>query len=1071
MLPPYRPSPEARLFVQEVGKVNVKKARMFNAVYLRGVLRDQGVDRPYCLYVENFKAVVRVDVDDWDSSEVEDLRLQIKDELDPYAEFKIECLHPTFFNKNKDRTTLAIYTTKRRLFQEASGGDRLWVLNGKQRHFNFLETPFKLHDQFLARTAEVRLQSWTCLPRRVRTGPSSTFFHTGRAEWKHDMFVSDVSSSETVSRTPSQGEDGGGGGGSSDETVYNVAYLRCRFTSRRYYGKQPRKARDSNPMDFLSSASVMIGDRITSFTVQEGSTDDGHVVRDLLRHLRPCDTLVLMGDNYRTSHFLASRAAVHGLALGRMGGSDYHYTKESDNLTYYTLKGLVVLDLLDALKKEYAANKLESHDLVAFMDSEEFAGDHTFGDSFAKFNAAHSSVQSPEDQAMETAVEVRLLKHLAEHTMQLENISAVSKLCDLNIDKCATGGQQERVHHCLYRKCQDLGFYIDHWYFKRHHVIEGSAEESTFRKIVQHWMRDVGQMDKDEFKAAEQRRKNAAKKKYIGGMVYPPMPGFKIGRYIFCCDFAALYPSIIIAYVLCYASIVFNGAYPSYHEMMDDPKMKVRMVKISDTCSVPIVVSYDGEPPRTVFNFMVADLLQARHRYKKKKKEAAKAIAAVLEQLKAEGLTPEREAELRQELAKQQRLWNIYEAAQLAAKVTANSAYGFLGTSDEKEIFACNELSAVNTGHGRQMNMEVGEMFSRAPTPELWDIPVDDLTEEQLLRIGFGAIIQYGDTDSVMGDFNDTVEQHGFRKPGESMEHATWRMAQHACACATRLFPKPNEVECEDAYMMMMLFRQVDPNEPNKLNSGGVKKRYICYKASAPGKKPSRKIQGYGQKRRDQPPLTREMALKIIDTIWPMPRPAGYEAPDLDELETRITPILHYYVGRVVDGKMSADDLTVTCKVKHKSEYKVQSNVAVNMIEDHEKYDGFAPVPGSRVPFVYTIDPTAAKKSAGKKGKKGARKRATAYQLNPRFLKKRRMAIDRVKYLETMRNLIMPLIVSFPRARQTFDEILCRAVDICDGARLRMQPHTYLAPIPKDRVTKRGGHMIKRETKKPRWAQ
>ncbi len=1025
-------SSSASFFIQEIGKTTNRKADLWNAVYLRGILRDGGRDEPFCLFVERFKATIRVDIDTWSQQEVDDLKDQIKDEVDQYAEFTTPMLHPTYFNRNQERRLLSICTTKLNRYHDVK--DKLWVLNGKQRHVDFLEIKFKLEDQFLGQTDHVRLQSWVRLP-RFKRGPRNEFFKSGRVNWRKDMFE----------------------GLESDDRVYRVGYVRCRFTSYQFFQKQPYKARIDTQQNrnFLSAASVMIDGRIQSFTTDEGSTDDNQVVRQLLKALSVCDVWVTLEDNYRTSHFLAHRAAQHNYAVGRMGGDDYWYDKDNDNLRYYVIKGVIIMNLMDALKKEYAANKMESHDLVAFMDNSYFAGEHKFGDEFSTFNAAHSTVMAPDEQATETAIEVRLVKHLAEHTMQLDNMAAVSNLCDLNIARCATGGQQDRVHRCLYRKCQERGFYIDHGFFKNHHVIEGSAAESTFRKIRQHWLRPLSEMDRDEFKAHEQRRKNAAKKKYIGGMVYPPVPGFKLFDYIFCCDFAALYPSIIMGYMLCYASIVFNNAYTSYQDMMDDPKLTVRMVKISGDCSVPVVVSYDGEPPRTVYNLMVEDLLNARRRYKKKKKEAAKAMAAA------------KEAGDEAEYRRQKLLWNIYEAAQLAAKVTANSAYGFLGTSDELEIFACNELSAVVTGHGRQMNMEVGEMFSREATPDLWSIPAKDLTEEQLLVIGFGARIHYGDTDSVMASFGASVVKYGLQKKGETMEEAVWRIAIYACACATRLFPEPNEVECEDAYMQMLLFRQVDANDPNKLNSGGIKKRYICYKSSAPLKPPSLKIQGYGEKRRDQPPITRELARAVIDTIWPMPR-ESCDPPNIEALETEIVPILHDYVCRIVRGDFTQADLTVTCKVKAKCEYKLANNVAVRMIEDHEKFDGYPPVPGSRIPFVYTIDPKGKKKAGGKKG---SEKRATAYQLNPRFLSKMRMAVNRVKYLETMRNLVMPLIFSFPRARQTFDEILCRAVTICDGARrLKMQPRDYIAGKPKDRKTRRGGHLTPRVAKKPTWA-
>lgn len=968
------------LFVQEVGQHSDRDRRLYNVIYIRGIERQaNGEERPYLLYVTGFLPTMYVDVEGWSPDKMDDLISWLR-EIDPKVETGYCEQYPLYFNKNKKKVLMYVKSTKNKKILQAAKS--AVTLEDVSQIVQFNEGDFKIQEQFLP-ASNVRLQAWYKMPDSVRPGPSNGFFTTGIVPWRSDMF-------QAVE---------------CEEMVYNVAYLRCRFVSAEFEGKREYKPNLRSDNDYLGSVSVSIGGDIRTFT--SNGQDDSTCMRQLLSHLKGCDTWVALEDNYRTKDFLAKRAERHGLCLSRIGRNDYSYMDKQEN-PVYCLKGVTFMDLKAAMSKEYAYNSMDQHDLTAFMDDDYFAGAHELGNGHEQYNASNATLQDAEERAMETAHEVHLVQYLATYTQQLEKMAAVSSLCDHSIEACASGGQQKRVYKCLYRKCKELGFFIDKTFFKRHVPIEAEASETTFRKLKKSWTKRFEDMDEMEFKKMRQRRKNAAKKKYVGGMVYDPVPGHHKGRYVFCCDFSALYPSIIIAYRICYCTVVMNHHYASIEEMQTDKKLEFRLVPIHElkNICVAVVESYDGEAPVSVYDKMVNDLLDMRRKHKKAMKTA-----------KARGDT---------------RGFMINNARQLSDKVTANSTYGFFGTDDKLDVYACNTASAVVTAHGRQMNQEVGEMFTNPWTPELiFEGDVRDrkfrdpqsYTSSELFEMGFNGKIIYGDTDSVMIDFGDVVKK--LMRPGESEEEWQWKYAMFACEVVSRLFPPPNEVECEDAYTDIMFFRQMDVNRPNRVQTGANRKMYITWKASGCGKPKSLKKQGHGVKRRNNPAYARKCALKVIHIMWGKDK------------EHKVQDVLYDTIRELVESRTPLVDLIITCNIKDINDYKSKSIPQISMIEDSIKYDGYAPQPNSRQPFIYV-----------RRGDKQC-------QMNPKYCRKERVPVDRIRYFENLRSLIMPILAFDPILRQTFHELLVIAVNICKGFSQRLPPKGYLATPREDVKSKR----------------
>ncbi|VDP16862.1 unnamed protein product [Soboliphyme baturini] len=182
---------------------------------------------------------------------------------------------------------------------------------------------------------------------------------------------------------------------------------------------------------------------------------------------------------------------------------------------------------------------------------------------------------------------------------------------------------------------------------------------------------------------------------YTGATVIEPLKGF-YNRPIATLDFASLYPSIMIAYNLCYTSLILS----------EDVRSSLKPNEYIKTPSGHYFVK--KEVRRGLLPDILEDLLNARKRAKADlKKETDPFVRQVL------------------------------DGRQLALKISANSVYGFTGAQVGK--LPCLEISQSVTAFGRLMidrtKSEVEAKFTEAN-----GYPAD-------------AKVIYGDTDSVMVSF------------------------------------------------------------------------------------------------------------------------------------------------------------------------------------------------------------------------------------------------------------------------------------------------------------------------------
>jgi DNA polymerase delta subunit 1 len=239
----------------------------------------------------------------------------------------------------------------------------------------------------------------------------------------------------------------------------------------------------------------------------------------------------------------------------------------------------------------------------------------------------------------------------------------------------------------------------------------------------------------------------------------------------------------------------------------------------------------------------------------------------------------------------------IYNGQQLAYKISMNSIYGFTGAS--KGMLPLVAIASTVTMRGRQMIEET-----------------KNYVEEHFQ----GAKVRYGDTDSVMVEF----DVQG-RKGQEAIDYS-WELGEQAAEQCTKLFKAPNDLELEKVYFPYFLYS---------------KKRYAAKMYEKKGDKVVFKkidVKGLQVVRRDSCPFVRETLKTLMNMILESndPRPV---------IEAARTAARDLFYGRIpMDKLLMSKQLAGSYKV-------AQPHVAVRD-KIKRRNPGSEPQQGDRVPFV-----------------------------------------------------------------------------------------------------------------------
>ena len=359
--------------------------------------------------------------------------------------------------------------------------------------------------------------------------------------------------------------------------------------------------------------------------------------------------------------------------------------------------------------------------------------------------------------------------------------------------------------------------------------------------------------------------------KYEGATVLEAQTGAYYGP-ITALDFASLYPSIMCAENLCYSTLVMNARYDNLPGVTYEQFGPHRFAQRSP----------DGTAICSLLPVILTDLKAFR-------KKAKKLMA------QAEGTPMEA----------------VYNGQQLAYKISMNSIYGFTGAS--KGMLPCVAIASTVTMRGRQMIEETKNYVEQ-------NFP--------------GAKVRYGDTDSVMVEF----DVQG-RKGQEAIDYS-WVQGELAAEQCTKLFKAPNDLELEKVYCPYFLYS---------------KKRYAAkmYEGASDPKtgKPILKedgtrlvkfkkidVKGLQVVRRDSCPFVRETLKKLLEMVLESSDPSPVIAAAREAARD------------LIQGKVSMEKLLMSKQLA--SEYKVPTPHVTVRDKIRARAPGSEPQQGDRVAFV-----------------------------------------------------------------------------------------------------------------------
>ena len=322
-------------------------------------------------------------------------------------------------------------------------------------------------------------------------------------------------------------------------------------------------------------------------------------------------------------------------------------------------------------------------------------------------------------------------------------------------------------------------------------------------------------------------------------------------------------------------------------------------------------------------------------------------------------------------------LKEMYNGKQLAYKVSMNSVYGFTGAA--KGMLPCVQIASTVTLKGRSM--------------------IDE-TKAYVEKNFPGAKVRYGDTDSVMVEFDV-----GNRTGKEAIEYS-WEIGERAAEECTKLFKAPNNLELEKVYCPYFLYskKRYAAKLWTKGKDGNMNMDYID-------------VKGLQLVRRDNTPHMREVCKELLDVVL--------ESSDTGPpKELALQRAIELIEGDVPNEKLIlSQGLSDSYKSKgfavsiNSPDIKDINQAHVQVVRKmRERQPGSEPQSGDRVPYILldTGDPKA---------------KAFEKSEDPKYAKDNNLKIDYNyyfinKFLNPVCDLIEPLFED-PK-EEIFGELLTR---------------------------------------------
>ena len=244
---------------------------------------------------------------------------------------------------------------------------------------------------------------------------------------------------------------------------------------------------------------------------------------------------------------------------------------------------------------------------------------------------------------------------------------------------------------------------------------------------------------------------------------------------------------------------------------------------------------------------------------------------------------------------------DVFDALQLAYKITANSLYGQIGARTSSIYL--KEIAACTTATGREMIMMA----------------------KKFVEDNYNADVIYGDTDSIFCKFPLKDNEGNIVQGKDALPFAIETGIKVEKDIA-KIMPKPQKLNYEKSLYPFILFS---------------KKRYVGNLYEFDVNKYKQKSMGIVLKRRDNAQIVKKIYGGVIDII-------------LKKQDLRASiEFLQDELSDLVEGKAPICDLVITKNLR--ASYKDPSKIAHKVLADRigARDPGNRPVVNERIPYVY----------------------------------------------------------------------------------------------------------------------
>lgn len=244
---------------------------------------------------------------------------------------------------------------------------------------------------------------------------------------------------------------------------------------------------------------------------------------------------------------------------------------------------------------------------------------------------------------------------------------------------------------------------------------------------------------------------------------------------------------------------------------------------------------------------------------------------------------------------------DVFDALQLAYKITANSLYGQIGARTSSIYL--KEIAACTTATGREMIM----------------------IAKKFVEENYEADVIYGDTDSIFCKFPLKDCEGNIVQGKDALPYAI-EIGKKVEKEIAKIMPKPQKLNYEKSLYPFILFS---------------KKRYVGNLYEFDVNKYKQKSMGIVLKRRDNAQIVKKIYGGVIDIIL-----------QKQDLGASIE-FLKDELSDLVEGKAPITDLVITKNLR--ASYKDPSKIAHKVLADRigSRDPGNRPVVNERIPYVY----------------------------------------------------------------------------------------------------------------------